>query len=69
MEFENRDRIELVKRAREKFGVSTDGAHDLILADEEMRRLVALRINRNTESRRMASQDIRRKDEGSRLWH
>jgi hypothetical protein len=46
MELQNRDFIRLVKRTREKFGVSISEAHDLIFADEEMRRLVAWRINR-----------------------
>ncbi|GAA4013232.1 hypothetical protein GCM10022280_09270 [Sphingomonas swuensis] len=30
MEFQNRDFIQLVKRTREKFGVSIDEAHDMI---------------------------------------
>jgi hypothetical protein len=63
----NRDWIMLVKRTREKFGVSIEGAHDLILADEEMRRLVALRINSNPECRKMAWNDIRRNGAGSRF--
>ena len=43
-DFGNSEWIQLVKRTREKFGVSLNKAHDLILADEEMRRLVAWRI-------------------------
>ena len=35
------DWVQLVKRTGEKFSVSLDGAHDMILADEEMRHLVA----------------------------
>lgn len=49
MEFESRDFTLLVKRTREKFGVSIDGAHDLIFADPEMKRLIAWRINNNAE--------------------
>jgi hypothetical protein len=45
VELQNQDFIQLVKRTREKFGVSIDEAHDLILADQEMRRLVAWRVN------------------------
>ena len=45
MEFKNRDIIQLLKRTRQKFGLSIDDAHDMIFADEEMRRLVAWRIN------------------------
>ncbi len=55
----NREWIELVKATRQKFGVSIQDAHDLILADDEMRRLVALRVNRDPECRKMASQDLR----------
>ncbi|WP_370033637.1 hypothetical protein [Qipengyuania mesophila] len=58
MEFENSDFIALVKRTREKFGCSIQEAHDLIFADDEMRRLVALRINRNPACRKMASRDL-----------
>ena len=54
MEFQNRDFIQLVKRTREKFGVSIDEAHDMIFADEEMRRLVAWRINHNDDCRKQA---------------
>jgi len=43
-----------MKRTREKFGVSIDEAHDMIFADEEMRRLVAWRINHNQECRKRA---------------
>ena len=67
MDFRNRDWIELVKATREKLGVSLEDAHDLILADEEIRRLVALRINRDPECRKMASQDIRYHGAASRF--
>ena len=67
MEFQNGDFIQLVKRTREKFGVSIDGAHDLIFADEEMRRLVTLRINGDQECRKMALSDIRNKGDKSRF--
>lgn len=67
LDLSNRDWIELVKQTREKFGVSILEAHDLILADEEMRRLVALRIIRNPECRKMASQDIARNGDASRF--
>ena len=67
MEFTNREWIELVKATREKFGVSIQCAHDLIFSDDEMRRLVALRINRNPECRKMASQDIRANGTASRF--
>lgn len=67
MELRNRDFIQLVKRTREKFGVSIDEAHDLIFSDSEMRRLVALRINSQSECRRMASQDIAAKGDRSRF--
>jgi hypothetical protein len=43
VEFDNDDFMLLVKRTRQKFGVSIDEAHDMIFADEEMRRLVAWR--------------------------
>ena len=65
--YSNGDWIRLVKRTRERFGASIEGAHDLIFADEEMRRLVALRINRNPECRKMAWQDIRRNGPASRF--
>ena len=67
MNFKNRDWIEMVKLTREKFDVSIDRAHDIILADKEIRMLVALRVNRNAECRKMASQDIRRNGEASRF--
>jgi hypothetical protein len=67
MEFQNRDFIQLVKRTREKFGVSIDGAHDLIFADEEMRRLVAWRINHDQECRKQALWDVRHKGSASRF--
>jgi len=67
MEFQNRDFILLVKRTREKFGVSIDEAHDIIFADDEMRRLVAWRINHDPECRKQALSDIRHKGEQSRF--
>ena len=67
MDFRNADFIQLVKRTRERFGVSIDEAHDLIFADEEVRRLVARRINRNPECRRLAMQDMHRKGGQSRF--
>jgi hypothetical protein len=66
-DFRNSDFILLVKRTREKFGVSIEEAHDLIFADEDVRRLVSSRINRESECRNMAWQDIRRNGEGSRF--
>ena len=67
MSFQNRDWIELVKATREKFGVSIQGAHDLIFADKEMRKFVAMRVNRDAECRKMASQDIAINGEKSRF--
>ena len=66
-EFRNRDWIELVKRTREQFGVSIEEAHDLIFADDEIRRLVAGRINRVPECRKMVAQDIKRQGANSRF--
>lgn len=67
MEFRNQDFIELVKLTRAKFSVSIDEAHDLIFADEEMRRLVARRINHNQECRKQALYDIRHNRDQSRF--
>lgn len=67
VEFQNRDFIQLVKRTREKFGVSIDEAHDMIFADEEMRRLVAWRINHDQECRSQALWDMRNKGRRSRF--
>ncbi len=67
MEFRNRDFVQLVKQTREKFGVSIQEAHDLIFAVEEMRRLVALRINREPECRKQAIWDLRRHGNQSRF--
>jgi len=67
VELQNRDFIELVKRTREKFGVSIDEAHDMIFADEEMRRLVARRINHDRECRKQALWDMRHKGGDSRF--
>ena len=68
MDFRNTDFIQLVKRTREKFGVSIGEAHDLIFADEEVRRLVASRINRDAECRKLAYQDMRRNGSQSRFF-
>jgi hypothetical protein len=59
MGFENRDFVQLVKRTRQQFGVSIDEAHDIIFADEQMRRLVAWRINNDPECRKEALWDMR----------
>jgi hypothetical protein len=67
VEFQNQDFIQLVKRTREKFGVSIDEAHDLIFADEEMRRLVAWRVNNDQECRKQALWDLRHKGDQSRF--
>ncbi len=67
MEIQNRDFIQLVKRTREKFGVSIDEAHDMIFADEEMRRLVAWRINHNKDCRKQALGDVRHNGSASRF--
>lgn len=67
MQFQNRDFVQLVKRTRQKFGVSVDEAHDLIFADAEMRRLVAWRINHNLECRKQALRDMRHKGNDSRF--
>ena len=67
MDIGNRDFVELVKWTREKFGVSIDGAHDLIFADEEMRRLVARLINHDPECRKQALWDMQEKGNRSRF--
>ena len=67
MEFQNRDFMELVKRTREKFGVSIQEAHDLIFADDDMRRLIAWRINDHPECRKQALWDLRHHGEQSRF--
>ena len=69
MDFQNSDFFQLVKRTRQKFGVSIDEAHDMIFADEEMRRLVAWRINHDSECRKQALWDMRHKGRKSRfVW-
>ena len=68
MDLRNTDFIQLVKRTREKFGVSIDDAHDLIFADEQVRRLVGRRINDDPECRKMAHHDIRRNGAQSRFF-
>ena len=67
MEFQNRDFIQLVKRTRQKFGVSIDEAHDMIFADDEMRRLVDWRVNHDKECRKQALWDMRHKGKRSRF--
>lgn len=67
MEFHNRDFIQLVKRTRKRFGVSIDEAHDMIFAEEEMRRLVAWRINHDRECRKQALWDMRHNGDQSRF--
>ena len=67
MEFQNGDFIQLVKRTRQKFGVSIDEAQDMIFADQEMRRLVTWRINHDQECRKQALRDLRTKGRRSRF--
>ena len=67
MEFQNREFVQLVKRTRERFGVGLDEAHDLIFADEKMRRLIAWRINQDPECRKQALWDMRHKGKNSRF--
>jgi hypothetical protein len=67
VEFQNRDFVQLVKRTREKFGCSIDEAHDRIFADEEMRRLVAWRINHDQQCRKQALSNMRHEGERSRF--
>ena len=67
-DFDNGGWIQLVKRTREKFGVSLEEAHDLILADEEMRRLVAWRINHDSQCRKQALWDLRHNGRRSRSF-
>ena len=67
MDLRNRDFIALVKRTREKFGVSIAEAHDLICADDEVRRFIAIRTNRDPECRAQAIRDLRDQGERSRF--
>lgn len=67
MDLRNSDFIQLVKRTREQFGESIQEAHDRIFLDEEVRRLVAARINRDPECRKMALYDIRTNGDQSRF--
>jgi hypothetical protein len=67
MDFRNADFIQLVKRIRDRFGASIDEAHDLIFADEEVRRLVSSRVNRDPECRKLASEDMSRNGDRSRF--
>jgi hypothetical protein len=64
---QNQDFIQLVKRTRQKFGVSIEEAHDMIFADEEMRRLVAWRVNHDRECRKEALWDLRHNGNRSRF--
>jgi hypothetical protein len=48
-DFRNADFTLLVKRTREKFGVSIDGAYDMILADDEIRRVIAWGVNHDQQ--------------------
>jgi len=67
MELRNRESVQFVKRARESFGVSIDDAHDMQFADEEMRRLVAWRVDIDPECRKQAFWNIRHKSRRSRF--
>lgn len=67
MQFQNDDFTQLVKLTRQKFNVSIQGAHDIIFADGEMRRLVAWRINHEPQCREQALFDIRHHGELSRF--
>jgi hypothetical protein len=67
VDIQNRDFVELVKRTREKFNVSIEEAHNIIFADEEMRRLVAWRVNHDRECRKQALWDLRHKGDRSRF--
>lgn len=67
VDFQDEDFIRLVKRTREKFDVSIDEAHDLFFAEEEMRRLVAWRINHAPACRKMALSDMRHNGSQSRF--
>ncbi|MDB5672743.1 MAG: hypothetical protein JWO25_3702 [Alphaproteobacteria bacterium] len=63
----NRDFIQLVKRTRVECGVSIDDARDMIFANEQMRRLVAWRVNHNPECRKQALRDLWQKSRASRF--
>ncbi|NCU10781.1 MAG: hypothetical protein GXC70_01235 [Sphingomonadaceae bacterium] len=65
MELRDHDFLELVKRTRQKFGVGIDEAHQLIFAGPTLRRLAALRINRDPKCRAIANASIRRLGEKS----
>jgi predicted nuclease of restriction endonuclease-like RecB superfamily len=67
MDIRNRDWLELVKATSERFGISLQEVHEMILADDEMLRLIAHRINHNPECRNMALQDIARNRDESRF--
>jgi len=60
MDIRHHDFLELVKRTRERLGVSIDEAHAHILAQPAMRRLAASRINRDPKCRALANSNLRR---------
>lgn len=64
MEWCDGDWIELVKRTRQKFDVGLDEAYEIILADGEMRQILASRINHG-RCRTLALRDLREKGERS----
>jgi hypothetical protein len=67
MDLRNQDFVALVKHMRERFDISIEEAHDRILADETLRRLIAMRINSDSECRRQALRDLRDHGDASRL--
>ena len=60
MDIRNSDWIGLVKATRERFGISIQEAHEMILADDKMCRLIAHRVDHNPVCRKMALQDLSR---------
>jgi hypothetical protein len=67
MELSNRDFTQLVKDTREKFDVGLDEAHDILFADEVLRRLVAWRIKHDRECRKEALLHMHQKGELGRF--
>jgi hypothetical protein len=67
MDLRNQDFVALVKHMRERFDISIEEAHDRILADETLRRLIAMRINSDSECRRQALRDLRDHGDASRF--
>lgn len=51
----------------ETSSVSIEEAHDLIFTDEAVRRVIAVRINRDQECRKMAISDLRHNGDKSRF--